>query len=456
MMEITRRFRLALRAQQVLFAVLLVAFVTLLAYLAGDFRKEWDVTRSGRNTLAPETLEVIKRLDAPLTVTAYAVTRDARGNNLQKVVAERLRPYLRAKPDATLILVDPRDEPRKAAAAGLRAPNELVIEYRQRSEHLVLEDFSEQGFTNALMRLARGADALVMWLDGHGERKLNGIANHDLGDFGRTLQKKGFRVASLNLAVAQDVPRDTTVLLITTPQADLLEEEVVKVKRHLDAGGNLLWLIDQEPLRGLEPIAETLGLVLTPGTVVDFVLKPRSGAPVFAVGSAANYGRHPVTQGFNVNTVFPHARQIAIQEREDWRATPLVEVAQRGWVEFDALGPDVRFDQTRDVPGPVTIAHAFERSMGDRSQRVVVVGTAHFLSNTYLGNGGNLDLGLNMVNWLAGADHLVTVQSRPAADARLTIEPFTLYLVAVSFLLALPLAFIVTGTVIWWRRRRAA
>jgi hypothetical protein len=454
-MEITRRTRLALSAQHGLFAALLIALVTLLAYLAGDYRKEWDVTRSGRNTLSPPTMEVIRRLDGPLTVTAYALTRDARGNNLQKVVAERLRPYLRAKPDASLTLIDPREEPKKAAAAGLRTPNELIVEYRSRTEHLALEDFNEQNFANLLMRLARGAESLVMWLDGHGERKLNGVANHDLGDFGRLLQKKGFRVASLNLAVAQEVPSDAAVLIVTSPQADLLETEVDKVRRHLETGGNLLWLIDQEPLRGLEPVAEMLGLVLSPGTVVDFVLKPRSGAPVFAVGSAANYGRHAVTRGFNVNTVFPHARQIAVQEREEWRVTPLIEVAQQGWVELDKLEPGVRFDQTRDIPGPVTIAQAFERSVGDRSQRVIVVGTGHFLSNTYLGNGGNLELGLNMVNWLAGADNLLTVEPRPAADASLAIDQVTLYLIAISFLLLLPLAFIVTGTVIWWRRRRA-
>ena len=146
------------------------------------------------------------------------------------------------------------------------------------------------------MRLARGADTLLMWLEGHGERKLNGIANHDLGEFGRQLQQKGFRLVSLNLAVAQDVPKNAAVLIVTTPQVDLMGAEVGKIKRYLESGGNLLWLIDPEPLRGLEPIAEMLGLVLTPGTVVDFVLKPRSGAPVFAVGAAGNYGRHPITQ----------------------------------------------------------------------------------------------------------------------------------------------------------------
>lgn len=454
-MELNARSRLRLLAQHGLFLLLLVALVTALAYLAGEYRREWDVTGSGRNTLAPATVEVMKRLSGPLTVTAYAMSRDAGGNNLQKVVAERLRPYLRVKGDIALVLIDPREEPKKAAAAGIRTANELVVEYGKRSEHLAIEDFNEQNFANALMRLARGADSQVAWLDGHGERKLNGMANHDLGDFGRLLQQKGFRVASLNLAVAQEVPRNVAVVIITTPQVDLLSGEVGKIARYLEAGGNLLWLIDPEPLRGLEPIAEMLGLVLSPGTVVDFVLKPRTGAPVFAVGAAGNYGRHPITQVLSLNTLFPHARQIATQEREGWRAIPLVEVAPRGWIEVGKLEPEVEFDQARDTPGPITVAQAFERSIGDRQQRVVVVGTGHFLSNTYLGNGGNLDLGMSMMNWLAGADHLVTVQARTAPDATFDIGQNRLYVIALAFLLVLPLVFAVAGVVVWWRRRRA-
>jgi ABC-type uncharacterized transport system involved in gliding motility auxiliary subunit len=93
--------------------------------------------------------------------------------------------------------------------------------------------------------------------------------------------------------------------------------------------------------------------------------------------------------------------------------------------------------------------------VGDRQQRVVVVGNGAFLSNTYLGNGGNLQLGMAIVNWLAAEDALVAIDPRPAADARVDIGQMTLYAIAFGFLLALPLAFVLTGTLTWWRRRRA-
>ena len=454
-MEVTRRLRLRLLIQNGLFLALLVALIMLLAYLAREYRKEWDVTRVGRNTLSASTVQALGQLEGPLKITAYAVTLDATGANIHKRIGERLRVYQRAKPDIALTFVDPREQPKQAEAAGMRTPNELVIEYRKRTEHLAVEDFNEQQFVNLLMRLARGADSMLLWLDGHGERKLNGAANHDLGDFGRQLQQKGFRLNGLNLAVAQEVPANAAALIIASPQADLLPAEVEKIKHYLGGGGNLLWLIDPEPLRGLQPVAEILGLVLTPGTVVDFVVQPRSGPPVFAIGAAGNYGRHPITNGFRLNTLFPHARQIGAAENDEWRATPLIDVAPRGWVEAGKLERNVTFDKARDIPGPVPVAQAFERTVGERQQRVVVVGSGQFLSNAFLGNGGNLDFGVNIINWLTGADHMITIEPRPAADSSLDIDQVTLYLIAFTFLMVLPLAFAITGAIIWWRRRKA-
>lgn len=451
-MEINRKLRRQLLLQNSLFLVLLLTLTALLAYVAHDYRKVWDVTRGARHTLTQASRDVLSQLVGPVTITAYAVSQDGRGRDLHKSIRDFMQPYLRAKPDITLNFIDPRDQPKLAAAAGVRSPVEMVVDYRHRKEHLT--EFNEQALTNLLMRLARGADRMVLWLDGHGERKFNGAANYDLGDFGRQLQQKGFLLNSVNLAVAQEVPANAAALVIASPQVDLLPAEVQKLQRYIKSGGNLLWLIDPGPLHGLQPVSEMLGLVLTPGTVVDPALKPRSGPPTFAV--AAAYARHPITSAFHLNTLFPFARQIGAAESDEWHITPLVDVAPRGWVEVGNLDDKIVFDKARDIPGPVNIATAFERMVGDRQQRVVVVGSGNFLSNTFLGNGGNLDFGINIFNWLTGDEGLITVQARPAADSNLNIDQVTLYLIAFTFLLLLPLVFIVAGGIIWWRRRRAA
>ena len=217
-MNITRGVRTQLLAQGGLYAVLLLVLVMLLAWVAREYRSEWDVTANARNTLSQGTQDALHQFDGPVNVTAYAVAKDGGGNDLHKLIQEKLRPWQRIKSDLALTLVNPRDDPKRANAAGLRSPNELVIEYQQRSEHLPLGEFNEQNFVNVLIRLSRTSTAVTYWLDGHGERKLDGVANHDLGEFGRQLQLKGYKLSSLNLSIAQDVPRNAALLIIASPQ----------------------------------------------------------------------------------------------------------------------------------------------------------------------------------------------------------------------------------------------
>ena len=450
-MRATVRRRLQLLTQNAMFVVLLAALVALLAYFAHEYRIEHDLTQNARNTLSQQTRELLAKLSGPIHVTVFATSQDARGN-LRRLAREFLAPYQRAKPDLGVTFVDPREDPQQVRAAGVRVDGEMIVEYNRKSEHLT--DYSEQTFANTLLRLARSSERLVMVLSGHGERRIDGIANFDLGEFGKQLTAKGFRTAGLNLALAQEVPANAALLIIASPQIDLQPSEVDKIRQYLQKGGNLLWLIDPEPLHGLQPVAEMLGLVLGPGVVVDPAAQQFNASPAMAI--AASYDlRHPITANFNLNSVFPFARAVDASEGGDWRVTRLIEVAPHGWVETGRLDNKITFDKNRDVPGPVNIAVALERTVDDRAQRVVVVGNGNFLANTFLGNGGNIDLGVNIVNWLASDENLITLQPRPAVDSELGFGVTARYLLLYGFLIFLPLAFAGAGVAIWWRRRKA-
>jgi ABC-type uncharacterized transport system involved in gliding motility auxiliary subunit len=450
-MDMTPKTRRHLRLQDTLFLVLFLAVIGLLAFLSRGVVVQWDFTQNAHHSLARASIETLRQLPGSVTITAYAPAEDPRVGDVHQLIRDFIAPYRRAKPDLVLKLVDPADHPQQARAADVRNPLELVVEYHNRSEHV--SALNEQALTNALMRLARDRERLVLYLDGHGERKLDGIANHDLGDFGRQLQARGFRIGSLNLALAQDVPSNAALLLIAGPQVDLMPGEVSRLKKYLEAGGNLLWLIDQEPLHGLRPLAENLGLVLTPGVVIDPAAQQLNAAPTLALSTS--YGAHPATATFDLITAFPFARQIGVIDSNGWRSSNLIEVAPRGWVETREVGGSAAFDRNRDVAGPINIGVALERTVEDKDQRVVVIGSGGFLANTYLGNGGNLGLGISLMNWLAGDERLITIPTRPTMDAGLLLSKPSAAVISVGFLIALPLAFLAAGGWIWWRRRRA-
>lgn len=446
-MERRRRAREALQATAM--TLLLIVLCGALALAANHYRLRWDVTQNNRNTLSDATRSVLRQLPGRLAITAYATGQDARLGDLHKLIRDFVAPYQIEKPDIALDFVDPKQSPQQAATAGIKANGELVVEYGQKSEHLTT--LTEPAFANLLMRLARSSERLIAWLDGHGERKLNGIANHDLGEFGRQLQNRGFRISPLNLSLAQEVPDNVAVLIVAAPRVDLLAEEVRKLGNYVERGGQLLWLIDQEPLHGLEPLAEQLRLKLSAGTVVDPAAAEVNASPTVAVG--AGYGKHTVTHNFTLNTLFPFARAIAVEPAEPWQATSLVQVAARGWIETGELDSNIRFDSATDTRGPIKIAAALTRELGQREQRIAVIGNGHFLSNAYIGLGGNLDLGLNLINWLARDDNLIVIQPRDRIDSSLELGRIAQTAMVVGFLIVMPLAFLFAGGAIWYRRR---
>jgi len=452
----TKSFLLKL-ARNSAFAVLLFALAGLLGFLAKQYGAlQWDVSQNGRNSLSEASRERLRQMPEAIAVTIYATQQDAKLGDLRKIMSDFFLLYQREKPNFSVTFIDPTEQPKLAQAAGISVNGEMVVAYEKRSEHLTT--LNEQAFTQLLTRLARVGNKQLMWLSGHGERRLDGAANHDLGEFGKRLSGIGIAAAALNLAIAQDVPGNVGALIIASPQTDLFKGEVGKLVAYVEAGGNLLWLIDAEPLRGLEALAEKLQLNLTPGVVVD-PQATQLGAPL-TLSLGANYAPHPILKNFNYVTVFPFARQIAANENSGWKTTALVEVAQTGWLETGKLEGAPTFDKAREVAGPVSIAAAMTRKLKrganeEHEQRIVIVGSGHFLANTYLGNGGNLDLGINLVNWLLSDDAMIATQPRATLDASLNLSKTALAVIAIGFLIVLPLAFVIGGALIWWRRRSA-
>ncbi|BBJ00079.1 hypothetical protein FGKAn22_17710 [Ferrigenium kumadai] len=447
-----RKFLTALSLRNVLIVLLVAATTTGLYQLAKRYHLQRDVTHNALNSLEPSSVQVLKQLKGPVNIIVYATEQDPRLGDIRKVIRDFVSLYQRYKSDINLTFIDPEKEPEKTRAAGIQLNGEMVIEHAGRSEHLT--QLNESILTGTLLRLAHSREQLVMYLDGHGERKLDGIANYDLGSpFGAKLKRNGFRIASLNLALAQEVPDNASMLVITQPQLDLMPGEVDKLLRYVEHGGNLLWLVDAEPLHGLERLAERLDLLLPPGIVIDPSAAEMNAPATWSLGAA--YPPHAVTRNFNLITAFPEARSIAWGESPEWEHHVLVEAAPRGWVSRNKPGGKPRFDKQHDTPGPAAIAVALQRSVDDREQRIVVVGSGAFLANSFAGNGGNVDLGVNMVNWLASEERLITIQPRAAKDSSLVLSQTQLNVISIVFLLGLPLLLCGAGGYVWWKRRRA-
>jgi len=462
-MLVTPKVKRQLRVQAIIFMVLFLSVIGLLGWLSTRYVYEADWTSSHRNTASPATIALLDQLDKPVVITAFVTEASTAA---RKEIARLTGLYVGHKATVSVKYIDPTVEPGLARERGVNVDGELVIEYDGRVEHL--QDLNEQGLTNALQRLARSGERWIVFLEGHGERNPHGSTNFDYTNWSKELANKGLKTRRINLVKDSAVPDNTAALVIADPQKDLLDGEVKLIEKYLAEGGNVLWLTEPGSLHGMDRIGEHFGLEFLPGVVVDLNSQVLGiNDPRFVLVS--DYSQTPITLGFDTVTVFPGARGIEFNGAETWDGETFLETLPRSWAEMGEINGDLALDAGEDIAGPLVLgisltrvppiaaaaaASATPATAGDKQQRAVVIGDADFLSNAYLGQGGNLDLGMRILNWLTHDDTLLAIPAKTATDAQLELSTAAQASIGFGILLVMPLIFLSSGFFIWWRRRK--
>ncbi|MDC1286573.1 GldG family protein [Gammaproteobacteria bacterium] len=453
-MRLNSRARLQLRIQSGVFLLLFVGLLALLAWLSQRYPVTIDMSTNQRNSLSQETVRLLEQIDTPIDVTLFVSPVNERKPTLQKLFNR----YRQLQSNIRVQTLNPELHPDLVRTHDIRYDGEVLLEYLGRNEKI--SQISETNVSNAIQRLLRQGERWLVFLQGHGERNPYGEANHDYSLFATQLAGKGYTIENLNLAQISSIPDNTDVLVLASPRVALLPGEIRLLREYIDAGGNFLWFADPEQaLEGLEPLGESLASGFLPGIIID----PNSqlmGLDRIDFALIGEYPRHPITRNLGSLSIFPQAQGIEFYGDENWQRQNFLQSDERSWNETGELDGDVfKGDNDDENSGPLTIGMSLARSTQDDAgqlfeQRVIIVGDADFLANRYLGNGSNLEIGINLVNWLSHDDRLISISPRPAPDTRLELSSTEQLAIAIFFLLALPLGLLFSGLRIWLKRRK--
>ena len=450
-----------------------MVFIGVSHYLASHSNVRWDVTQDKQHTLSNNTIEYVSTLTNELQLTAFYVGMPP------KYLLDLFKEYERVSAGVIKTeIIDPIEQIAYAAKFGnaINADERKVIVQsgdNRKDVDFSLSALSEDKLTNAIASVSR-VPRTVYFLTGHGEYSSSNQEYAGLSKFKQLLADNNITSKTLMLGITQSIPENCDVLIIAGPKNALTSNEETLISDYLTKGGDALFLIEHtlvttpdKPLSkeklqknpSLNTILNQWGLDVQSDIVVD--LTNHVGDDV---GSPAtkNYGRHKaLTEGLDYTFyVRPRSLRVLPQRRASIKHAVIVSTAstENSWAETNrAL--DIQFDPNTDTMGPVPFAYVVieDKNAGLQGKktsdtRLIVFSDADFLSNVYVNQYSNAQMGLNLVNWLAELDYKIFVSAKEIKVERLNLTSKQIRQVIVILIL-LPFLFVIVGLVVWLRTK---
>ena len=409
----------------------------------------YDATALKTNTLTPGSQQVVKKLDGGLTITTYMNILDENyGSALPSQLKsdfELFEQYVRFKPEIKMKYVyyyAPSVEPSFSdrflelqgkeraehickimeldfdmflsteeidqiidlKSEGYRFVRILERENGQKTTLRLYNDMmkhpSETEITSALKRFLVPAPK-VAFLTGHGERNVNSAGERYYYTFARSIYfrqsliNQGFDATELNVK-DQDIPEDINILVIADMRSSLSPEEMAKLERYIERGGNLFILGEPNRQEAMNPLLSKFGVELMPGTLVQLHEDhlPSIITAKLTDHAAAQCFRYKQLKGWGGSLVMPDASPLRYSTNSGYEVKPLAMTLEKGsWNELettDFLDGELSINASiGELEQSYPVVLSLTRQRGDKEQRIVITGDADCISNGELANSRN-------------------------------------------------------------------
>lgn len=458
-----------------IFALLVLGIVVLVNIIGARHHYRYDFTQNKQYSLSEQTLKILRSLDKPVQITAF-LSPDYYGTY---EIRSRLREYDIASPKTIVTIYDPKTNLDKVKEFEVRYDGTIIIQCGDKKEEVT--GGSEEQLTSAILAVTKGEKTKVYFLSGHGERRLDTMAEDSIADIKENLQNQQYDVKELVLLQQKEpqVPADCSALCIIGPMQPLAAKEIAAINKYLDQGGELFVALEVPPAPDLHEILGRFGIKVLNGVVLDPVsnLWGNMGVPM-----VVNPEPHDITAG-QQSFFFPGARAFELESEEPTepmypgspppqprkKGIELLMSSESAWLDTnfkpgvqpkkdpgEKSGPlclAVAVDQKKSEPQmPPGMEPPVEEQQG-KGPRIVVVGDSDFLTQAVRDiSPVGIVFALKSIAWLTKDEKLVSIPPKEPTDRRLVLSGAQLKLVIILVFL-LPVLVLVAGVTVWVMRR---
>ncbi len=454
-------------ANAVLYTIIFLIILILVNWLANKHSFRKDLTEAGLFSLSSQSEKILKNLETEVEVLAFF--QEGKGSKLEDL----LKNYAHTSPLFTYQFLDPVKHPEKAKAFEVTSSDILVVQSGSKNTKII--GLSEEDITNAILKVTKHDQKKIYFLTGHGEPALE---DEEAGGFqylGKALENERYVIEPLKLFTQKDVPADCAVLVVAAAEKMLEQTEVDAIERYLKKGGDSLFLLDPDKSKGLDQSVEKWGVEVGNNVVVDQVLRLFYGPSLGVDPVVETFGDHKITAEFDGQTIFHLARSVDVAKELPIGVTAvsLAKASENSWGETDLIRFYEKSEVSQsleDLAGPVSLAVALTAEIvegedpnngeaseadlsGQKETKMVVFGDSDFATNEYLIKMYNGDLLLNVFDWLAGEEEMISIRPKVSEGSRVAMTPQQTRDIFYLSVLILPEFLLLCGLAIWWRRR---
>lgn len=445
--------------------VLVLAGLVSVNVLAVRKNKVWDVTEDKLFSLSQQSVDVVKPLTKPLQVLLFY--RGEKVRDAMNSVRETLKLYQDASNQVDVVFYDAYVANEKAAQylAGLpdkdAAQNKVFtfVEYEGKRQR-VESPFTETEITSAIVKVTRTSNKKVYFLAGHGERELSSEGEEGAKALAEDLKQFGTTSETLNLLQNPQIPEDAQAIVIAGPKSPLLDNELAMLRTYAQGGGKLLIMADPGEKHNLAGFLREFGVDFANTFVVNGGLQVMGVSQVTVVGLQFDQAS-PITKPFvngNTYALFHLVSEVkkASTAESTWTYADLVKTSDRSF-SINELSDKAKQSEVRAYVLGMTVKGKLknkEGQTGDKEFSLVVYGDSDFASNKLMGQPPNRDLALNSLAYLTGEGDLISIRPKAPSGTKLTMSRGQ-WLGVVGAGVGMPLALIILGSFVWFRRRSA-
>jgi ABC-type uncharacterized transport system involved in gliding motility auxiliary subunit len=433
----------------------------------------WDLTENKRNSVSPQTIQVLRTLKSPVSAIAF-YRSDTPGKKTAEDLLAQYKTYSGGRFEWRL--EDTDKAPALARQYGVESYGTVVLEGgpagQLRTEKVL--DADEEKLTNGIVKVTRAGKRVVYIVKGHGEREIGATDRGGFSQAKEQMEKANYEVKELFLARDPKIPDDAAIVMIPGPKTDLFPQELAAIDAYVSRAGKVFFMAVPFQATPTTKYLSKYGITVDDDVVIE--LNPIG--QVFGVGPlvpvVGQYDPHPITKDMGgVMTLFPLTRSVEPAKvlPKGVQASPLAQTSRQSWGETDKnvfqtgkatpdpgekTGPlPVAVVATVDAEPPAKAEGGGEAPKKAAKARIVVVGTADFASNQFLGAQGNRDFFLNVVSWLAEEEDLISIRAKDPKQNPVVLTSAQSRLVWGLPLVGLPGAVLICGLVVIAQRRRA-